>query len=207
MTRRWMVVSVCWCLLSLIPGQGWGETLADAVADVVEAAEQNPADPQARKMAGLGYLYLAREAGDTPARDIFGAMADFHLDTAAQLDPGDDETLAYLAEAAVLNQDPYKAANIYEVLVSRQTDPADGRHLVPLHTCYQWLKDPWRGEAFYRAQLERIPDWPQVKFLLATLLLELDRQQALDIMWQLAGSPDTPEGLKATVRAALKEGP
>lgn len=179
------------------------ETLSEAMNDVLLQVEEHPDDPEAQKRAGMGYLYLAREVGDDPSREVFGSLADFHLDQAAQLDPN-DETLTMLAETAVLNQDPYKAANVYEILVSRQEDPADGRYLVPLQSCYQWLMAPWRAEAFYRSQLERMPDWPQVEFLLALTLLDIDRDEALEIMWKLAGSPDTPPELKETVRAAIR---
>jgi len=200
-----IIFFVCWCLLLFIPNQTWGEELAEVIDKVVVAAQENPTDPVAQKRAGHGYLYLAKDVGDNPAREIFGALADFHLDQAVQLDPDFIEAIELLGEASILNHDPSKAANIYEDLVSRQTDPAEGKYLVPLHTCYQWLSDPWRGAAFYRSQLERMPDWPQIKFLLAILLLEIDRAQALDIMWELAGSPNIPDSLKATVRAALKE--
>lgn len=196
---------LCIAIFTLSPGLSRAEDLADAIQDVVEEVERDPANADAQKRLGLGYILLARELGDNPARDVFGSLADFHLDQAVQLDPGDLEALELLGQAAVLNRDPSKAAAVYEDLVSRQTDPAEGRYLMPLHTCYQWLADSWRGVAFYRSQLERMPNWTQVKFLMATLLLDLDRGQALDIMWELAASPDTPDGLKATVRAALKE--
>jgi hypothetical protein len=101
---------------------------------------------------------------------------------------------------------PYKAANVYERLVARQTDPAEGRYLVPLHTCYQWLRDPCRGIAFYREQLDRMPDWPQMKFLLATLLLDMDRSEAMDILEELYDAPSTPPALKATIRTAVQGG-
>lgn len=173
--------------------------------DVIDAVEKNPVDPVAQRQAGNGYLYLAREVGETPAREVFGAMADFHLDQAVQLDPEDMQALELLGETAVLNKDPIKAASVFEDLVRRQTDPAEGKYLVKLHACYQWMSDPWRGVDFYSSQLQRIPNWPQIKFLKATLLLKIDRQRALEIMWELAGSADTPAGLKQTVRAALKE--
>lgn len=203
--RVQLILPILFCLLLFVAAPADAEELADAVDDVIVAAEKNPTDPEAQKRAGWGYLILARDVGNGPAKVTFGTMAEHHLDIAAQLNPRDNETLALLAEAAVLNQSPYKAATVYEILVSRQSDPAEGKYLVPLHTCYQWLHDPWRGVSFYRDQLIRIPNWPQMKFLLSTLLLELDRKEALEILWELAGSPETPDGLKATVRAALKE--
>lgn len=180
--------------------------MAEVIDDLISEAERNPTDAKARKQAGMAYLYLARQMGENPARIVFGTMADFHLDVAAHLDPDDDATLESLAETSILLMAPYKAANVYERLVARQTDPAEGRYLVPLHTCYQWLRDPWRGVDFYREQLERMPDWPQMRFLLAILLLDLDRSEALDIMADLYESPTTPQPLKATIRAAVKGG-
>ncbi|QJT10312.1 tetratricopeptide repeat protein [Oceanidesulfovibrio marinus] len=194
-----------WCLAFFCTEDARCETLSEAMNDVLTQVEEHPDDPEAQKRAGMGYLYLAREVGDDPSRDVFGSLADFHLDQAAQLDPDDDETLTMLAETAVLNQDPYKAANVYEILVGRQEDPAEGRYLVPLQSCYQWLMDPWRAVSFYRSQLERMPAWPQLEFLLAVTLLDIDRGEALEIMWKLAGSPDTPPELKKTVRAAIRE--
>ena len=195
---------VFYCLM-ISPFATTAEELSDVIDEVITAAKENPENPDAQKRAGWGYLYLAREMGDDAARMTFGILADHYLDIAAQLDPGDDETLKLLAETAVLNRAPYKAATVYEILVSRQTDPADGTYLIPLHSCYQWLHDPWRGLFFYRKQLAKKTDWPQVKFLMATLLLELDRKEALEILWEMAGSNSTPDGLKATVRAVLKE--
>jgi hypothetical protein len=205
MKRALLQLSLIW-LTFFLPGMVQAREMAEILDDLITAAENSPTDSKARREAGMAYLYLARQMGDTPARVVFGTMADFHLDAAAQLDPGDDKALEHLAETSVLLMAPGKAATVYEILVSRQTDPAEGRFLVPLHTCYQWLRDPWRGAAFYREQLRRMPDWPQMKFLLATLLLDLDRSEAMDILGDLYDSPSTPPGLKATIRAAVKGG-
>lgn len=194
------------CLMIALPLPAPAAEMAEVIDDLISEADRNPTDARARKQAGMAYLYLARQVGENPARIVFGTMADFHLDVAAHLDPDDDATLEALAETSVLLMAPYKAANVYERLVARQTDPAEGRYLVPLHTCYQWLGDPWRGIDFYREQLQRMPDWPQMRFLLAMLLLDLDRSEALDIIEDLYDSPSTPQALKATIRAAVKGG-
>ncbi|WP_272700662.1 hypothetical protein [Desulfovibrio sp. Fe33] len=203
--RQFIGMVVIVCAVVLLGRTSGAEELADVVWELVEEVERHPESADAQKRAGGAYLLLAREVGENPAREVFGAMADFHLDQAVQLDPDDMEALEWLGETAVLNMDPSKAAAVFEELVRRQTDPAEGKNLVQLHTCYQWLTDPWRGVAFYRSQLERMPDWPQVKFLMASFLLDMDRAEALDILLELASSPGTPEGLRATVRAALKE--
>jgi tetratricopeptide (TPR) repeat protein len=203
--KRTLLLALLW-LAFFMPNMVQAKEMAEVLDDLISAAQENPTDSKARREAGMAYLYLARQMGDTPARIVFGTMADFHLDAAAQLDPGDDKALEHLAETAVLLMTPGKAATVYEILVSRQTDPAEGRFLVPLHTCYQWLRDPWRGIAFYREQLDRMPDWPQMKFLLATLLLDLDRSEAMDILEELYDAPSTPPALKATIRMAVQGG-
>lgn len=203
---KYFILLGIFCLMTTLPLPVPAAEMAEVLEELIAEADSNPTDPQARKHAGMAYLYLARQMEDNPARVVFGVMADFHLDVAAHLDPDDDATLEGLAETSILLMAPYKAANVYERLVARQTDPAEGRYLVPLHTCYQWLRDPWRGVDFYREQLDRMPDWPQMRFLLAMLLLELDRSEALDIIADLYESPSTPQALKATIRAAVKGG-
>jgi hypothetical protein len=51
-----------------------------------------------------------------------------------------------------------------------------------------------------------MPDWPQMKFLLATLLLDMDRSEAMDILEELYDAPSTPPALKATIRTAVQGG-
>lgn|GEM_PF-4512885 len=203
---KYFILLGLFCLMTALPLPAPATEMAEVIDELISEAERNPTDAKARKQAGMAYLFLARQMEDNPARIVFGTMADFHLDVAAHLNPYDDATLESLAETSILLMAPHKAATVYETLVARQTDPAEGRYLVPLHTCYQWLRDPWRGIDFYQEQLERMPEWPQMRFLLAMLLLELDRSEALDIIADLYESPSTPQALKATIRAAVKGG-